>query len=200
MTGPSRIVPRMKKLLLTLGFLLLGAAPAFAQSSEFGVLFGGSRRFIDSAPAASGTTLTDEGFSFSNSVVDLYYGVEVDPGTRFRLKVGRIETPVAFAEREGATRVRRDVRNGEVQHVEGLVDYRFSEAFGSTGLFGGVGLYRQQAEGFSSTTSYGFTGGINADFPLSRRYGVITEVSYHWTRQDFRPRYLTVTAGLRIGM
>ena len=33
----------------------------------------------------------------------------------------------------------------QVEHVDALIDYRFSEAFGSTGLFAGVGLYRQRA-------------------------------------------------------
>ncbi len=36
------------------------------------------------------------------------------------------------------------------------------------------------------------------DFPLSRRYGVVVEGTYHWVNYHYRPRYLTLTGGLRI--
>ncbi|HVR37921.1 MAG TPA: outer membrane beta-barrel protein [Thermoanaerobaculia bacterium] len=196
MTTPSLIVPYMKKLAFGIALLMFGAAPAFAQSTEFGVLFGGSRRFVEGATPATGTSLTDDSFSFSDSTIDVYYAVETDPGTMFKIKAGRINTTVAFEEFEGDTRVRRDV-DGQVQHIEGVVEYRFSEAFGSTGLFAGVGLYRSEADNRDTTTDYGFTGGLTADFPLSRRYGIIAEAAYHWTRADFRARYVTVGAGLR---
>lgn len=206
MTMPSRIVPRMKKLAIAIALLTLGAAPGFAESTEFGVLFGGSRRFVenDNVQAAAGTALNDDSFSFSNSTIDVYYAVQVDPGTLFKLKVGRINTPVAFDETPppsdppdpNARRIRRDV-DGQVQHVEGVVEYRFSESFGSTGLYVGGGLYRSEADGHETRTDYGFTGGLTADFPLSRRYGIIADAAYHWTRGDFRARYITVGAGLR---
>ncbi|HWW62711.1 MAG TPA: hypothetical protein VN181_15155, partial [Thermoanaerobaculia bacterium] len=95
-----------------------------------------------------------------------------------------------------ANRVRADV-DGEVEHVEGLVEYRFSEAFGSTGLYAGAGLYRSEANGQETRTDYGFLAGVTADFPLSRRYGVIADAGYHWTGGDFRARYVTAGVGLR---
>lgn len=200
MTRPSRIVPLMKRLGICLVLLVAAAVPAFAQSSEFGILFGGSARYIKGSEADSvpGTERINEGFSLSNSAIELYYGVELDPGTMFRIKAGRINTPVAVAEDVNGTTLRHDVRDGELQHIEGVVDYRFSEPFGSTGLFGGIGFYRQEAPGFSSTSTYGFNAGVNLELPISRRYGVIAEGTYHWTRQEFRPRFLTLTAGLRI--
>jgi hypothetical protein len=179
---------------------LVMAAPVLAQSTEFGVLFGGSKRIAGDDQTPTGGRLINKGFSFSNSTVDLYYAVEVDPGTFFKVNVGRINTPVGFREREvrdGETiNVRRDV-DGEVQHAEGIIEYRFSEPFGSTGLFVGVGVYRHSAEGMPSTTDYGFAGGVTADFPLSRRYGVIAAATYHQTYHEFRPRYLTISGGLR---
>ena len=120
----------------------------------------------------------------------------------FKLNVGRIEGPVAFAEpvqRDGKTvNLRRDVE-GEVQHAEGIVEYRFSEAFGSTGLFAGVGMYRHTSSGHNSTTDYGFSIGVTADFPLTRNYSFIAAATYHFTNADFRPRYLTVSGGFRLG-
>lgn len=192
----------MKKTALLIAISVIAAVPAFGQSTEFGVLFGGSKRILARGLAAGGTTLSSPGFSFSNSAVDFFYSVEVDPGTMFKINVGRLEGPIGFQEREvrgdKVVTVRRDV-DGEVQHAEGLIEYRFSEPFGSTGLFAGIGVYRHGAEGFSSKTDYGFAGGLTGDFPLSRRYGVIVNATYHQTYHDFRPRYLTVSGGLRFG-
>lgn len=181
----------MKKTALLL-VILLGIAPAaLAQANEFGVLFGGSKRITGDENAVDGGL--DDGFSFSNSAFDLYWATELEPGTVFKIKGGRIETPVGFAEGDA----RRDTE-GEVQHLSGIVEYRFSEPFGSTGLFVGVGAYRHEASGQKAGLDYGFQGGVNGDFPLSRRYGVVVEATYHWTSHDFEPRYLTISGGLRL--
>lgn len=200
----SLIVPAMKKVAFLLAFSLLMTGTLAAQTTEFGALFGGSKRVAQHGEVANGTVLMNPGFKFSNSTVDLYYAVEVDPGTMFKVNIGRIEGPVAFKERQridnNATApfdARHDAE-GEVQHAEGTIEYRFSEPFGSTGLFAGVGMYRTTAAGFTTNTTYGFPVGITADFPLSRRYGVIAAATYHFVNSDFRPRYLTAAAGLRI--
>lgn len=195
---PSLIVPAMRRTAFLLAISLISAVPLAAQTTEFGVLFGGSKRVVKSGQAAPGANLQNPGFSLSNSSVDLYYAVQVDPGAMFKVQVGRIDGPVAIRETNAAGDVvRRDV-DGEVQHAEGLVEYRFSEPFGSTGLFAGVGVYRHQASGFTSTTDYGFPIGLTGDFPMTRRYGLIVAATYHFTNADFRPRYLTLSGGLRL--
>ena len=194
------IVGNMRRTAFLLAFFIIGTTPLAAQSNEFGVLFGGSKRSIDKGDPAPNSVLIDEGFTFENQSIELFYGFELDPGTMFKIKAGRIETPVAIKEQAPSgpdlVDVRRDV-DGEVQHIEGIVEYRFSEIFGGTGLFAGIGAYRHEAEN-TSTVDYGFTAGVNADFPLTRRYGIIVEGAYHWTKGDFEPRYLTVSGGLRI--
>ncbi len=199
---PSLIVPAMRKAAVFLAFSLIIAAPMAAQTTEFGVLFGGSKRVVKHSEAAAGTQLMNSGFSFSNSAVDLYYAIQVDPGTMFKVQIGRIDGPVAFRETEvrgtDVVSVRRDV-DGQVQHAEGIIEYRFSEPFGSTGLFAGVGMYRHTASGFNSTTDYGFPLGVTADFPITRTYGFIVAATYHFTNSDFRARYLTASGGFRIG-
>ena len=159
-------------------------ATAFAQSSEFGVLVGGSKRLSRGS----------DRFKFSDSVREIYYAVQLDPGTKFKIKAGQIEGPVRFADTAAG-----ELPKGRIEHIDGIVDYRFSEAFGSTGLFAGVGLYRQRANGggTDSETNYGFTGGVNGDFPLSRRTGVVIEAAYHWINFDVRARYVTLGGGLR---
>jgi hypothetical protein len=194
----------MKKLLL---LILFAATPAFAQTSEFGILLGGSKRLISHSDQAAGLGVSDN-FRFSNSVREIYYAVQLDPGTKFKIKAGQIEGPVAFQYATPTRTARTDSAKGTVEHVDGLIDYRFSEAFGSTGLFAGVGLYRQRGtitdqavpveqRGTQTETNYGFQGGVNGDFPLSRRVGFIAEVAYHWINYHYKPRYVTLTGGLR---
>lgn len=202
------IVPRMIRTRWILALTLLAtAAPAFAQSSEFGVLLGGSKRLITSNDEAAGLGVSDK-FKFNNSVREIYYSVTIEPGTRFRIKAGQITAPVAFQFKTAGGNIRSDVDKGKVEHIDGLIDYRFSETFGTTGLFAGIGLYRQSAtvnasnvpadlRGRQEETNYGFAGGVNADLPLSRRAGFIVEATYHWINYAYKPRYITLAAGLR---
>src|SRR5688572_10920576 len=216
--NPSLIVAPMKRAIFLTLLALVVAVPMFAQRSEFGVLIGGARRVIesgdpepipDSNPPAFRAFLRDE-FSLSNSAVDLYWAIEMEEATRLKFKVGRMQTPVAFDIEnpafnpdqpvDGVPRFfRRDVE-GEVQHASAVVEYRFDEPYGSTSIFGGLGFYRQSAddEAVESDTDYGFQFGLNADFPISRKYGVIVEATYHMSRGPYSPRYLTLTGGLRM--
>ena len=198
----------MRKTAGLLAFFLLPVMPALAQTSEFGLLIGGSKRLISRSDEASGRGISDN-FKFSNSVREIYYGVQVDPGTFFKIKGGQIEGPVAFQYTSAAgARARTDVPKGKVEHIDALIDYKFSEPFGSTGIYAGVGLYRQQASvsdvavpvdqrGNQTETNYGLQGGINADFPLTRRTGFIAELAYHWIAYNYKVRYLTLSGGLR---
>jgi hypothetical protein len=197
--NPSRIVPAMKRTLILLVLIVVSALPAIAQSNELGVIVGGSRRFVDGADKEDGVEFDDSIFSLSNNSFELYWAMQMEPDVYLKFKVGRIQGPVAIAyEVEGQDKTFRRDADGEVQHVEANVEYRFSEAFGTTGLFGGIGFYRQSAPDSDSTTAYGFNGGVNADFPLSRRYGIVLEATYHWSNLDFQSRFLTAGAGLRV--
>ncbi|MDQ6802675.1 MAG: porin family protein [Acidobacteriota bacterium] len=198
----------MTKSGFALAFLLLFTVPAFAQTSEFGLLIGGSKRLISRSDQARGLGISDS-FKFSNSNREVYYAVQLEPGTFFRINGGQIEGPVAFQFTSAAgTAARTDVPKGKVEHVDALIDYRFSEAFGATGLFAGVGLYRQRAtlsdlsipvvqRGDQTETNYGFQGGINGDFPITRRTGFIAELAYHWINYNYKVRYVTLSGGLR---
>jgi len=195
------IFAAMKRASFLLALTLFGAVPLFAQSStEFGVLVGGSRRFVDSGLREGSVQWLDSSFSFSNSSVELYWGIQTQEDLYVKFKVGRIETQVAEAYRlPGIEKVfRRDVE-GEVQHADAIVEYRFTEPLGTTGIFGGLGLYRQSGDGIESSNNFGWSAGVTSDFPISRRYGVVLEAAYHWSNGDFRPRYMTVGGGLRIG-
>ena len=108
-----------------------------------------------------------------------------------------VSTPIAGTDDHDDPLVLRRDAMGDVEHISGDIEYRFSEFYGTTGLFAGVGMYRAEAEG-ETETDYGFNAGVTGDFPISRRYGVILDATYHWTNLEFRPKYLTVGAGLRV--
>jgi hypothetical protein len=197
--NPSRIVPAMKRTSLLLALIVLGALSASAQTTEFGVMAGGSRRFVDGGVKEDDVEYADSTFSLKNSVFEMYWAMQLEPEVYLKVKGGRIETQIAVPyEVEGEDELFRRDEEGEVQHAELNVEYRFSEPYGRTGLFAGVGFYHQSSPGSDSSTNYGVNGGVNVDFPLSRRYGILVEGTYHWTNSRFQSRYMTATAGLRV--
>jgi hypothetical protein len=198
------IVLTMKKPMILLVLLVFTALPALAQTDrEFGIILGSAKRGLEaSAKEVTEGDFLDDQFKLSNSSVELYYAMKMDEATLLKFKVGRLETPVR---KTTGTTTLDDGKvvptaidiEGEVQHIEAVIEYRFSEAFGSTGLFGGVGLYRQSAEGVESEADYGFLAGVNADFPMSKSYGLVLEATYHWTQAEYRPKYVTIGGGVR---
>ncbi|HJQ39388.1 MAG TPA: hypothetical protein VKB93_19780 [Thermoanaerobaculia bacterium] len=190
----------MKRASLLLALTLFSALPLLAQAShEVGLLVGGSRRFINNGLREGGVDWLDSSFSFSNNAVDLYWAQQIESEIYVKFNVGRIETQIAEAYQIAGVEgnFRRDAE-GEVQHVDMVAEYRFSEPYGSTGIFGGLGLFRQSAEGLETTNNYGYILGVNGDFPLTKRYGILIQGTYYWTRGDFRARYATLSGGLRI--
>lgn len=175
--------------------LLLASTPLMAQESEFGILAGAAKR---ASVSVDGITPLGSDLSLDNSVIEIFYAAPLDPVTYFKIKAGRIEAPGAFVRESGNV----DVAAAEIEHVDGLIEYRFSEPFGSAGIFAGGGLYRQRgstpAGDDLSETDFGFSAGVNGDFPLTRNLGLLVEAGYHWVQFETRPRYLTVAGGLRI--
>jgi hypothetical protein len=196
----------MKRTVILLALTLSSALPLLAQGhSEVGVIVGGSRRFVEGAEHIEGDFI-ESNFGLSNNAVDLYWSFQMDSDTNFKIRGGRIQTQVAteYAEtvvgsdgKPVETIYRRD-SEGEVAHVEAIVEYRFSESFGSSGLFAGVGYYKQSPDEGDSLSGYGFVGGVNVDLPITPRYGVVVEGAYHWTNTEFDSRYMTLGAGLRV--
>jgi hypothetical protein len=202
-----RIVTAMRKPAFLLAILIISTTSAMAQTSQIGFLIGGSKRLISRSDQAQGLGISDN-FKFSNSNREIFYGVQLDPGTFFKIRAGQIEGPLAFQYNTDSGRARTDIPKGKVEHIDAVVDYRFSEPFGTTGLFAGLGLYRQsgtitdtavptEQRGNQSETNYGFLGGVNGDFPITKRTGFIAELTYHWINYNFKVRYLTLSGGLR---
>ena len=186
-----RIVAAMKKTAILLALFGLWALPAAAQHSEFGALFGYARPMKSDAGKGK----------FDSGMSEIYYGMEIEPGTVFRIELGRMATKTAFptGTRDANGRQIFDIDpNGNVEHADGVIEYRFAEAYGYTGAFAGAGMYRQKTNS-REETDYGFQAGLDALFPLNHTWGVVVEGAYHWVNvYRPRPRFVTVGAGLRI--
>lgn len=147
---------------LTAAVFLLSALPAFSQSLEFGAQIGAGEGLED-----------DFDFDLGQSLREVYVGTELEPGTILKLKAGQYEGEVFGS-------------SGDIQYIDATVEYRFSEAFGSSSFFLGPGFYRSRPDesevAFEGESSYGFTGGVNGIFPVSRRFALTAELAYHWAK------------------
>jgi hypothetical protein len=180
----------MKKTLILSGFLLVFALPVFAQNNEVTILAGGAKAMETAAGGKS---------DFQHGFEEISYGIEVDQGTIFKIKLGRMSAKTAFVSRDAAGKQVVDVVDpkGQVEYADATVEYRFSEPFGYTGLFAGTGLYRQST-GNRQESDYGFVGGVNGLFPITRSLGITAEAAYHWAHfYSPKPRYGTLGVGLR---
>jgi hypothetical protein len=136
---------------------------------------------------------------FQHGLEEISYGVEIEPGTIFKIKLGRMDAKTVFVSKDvDGNQVVDSVDNkGQVEYADATIEYRFSEPFGYTGLFAGTGLYRQSGAN-RQESDYGFVGGVNGLFPITRSLGITAEAAYHWVHfYDPKPRYGTVGVGLR---
>ncbi len=219
-----RIVQAMKKSAVFLLFSLL-AAPAFAQTGQqFGILLGGTKRLYSGHDKNAGEhnaadppiveELPIDRFRLNGGAKEVFYAVQVEPATWFKIQAGQWNTDVGIVQsgfdKDGNRIIGEDPklpRSGTIKHADGIVVYRFEEPYGTTGLFVGLGIYRWSASGpppdavhdVPTETNYGYTFGVNGDFPMSRRYGFIVEGAYHWINMSSPVRYVTVMGGLRVG-
>lgn len=180
----------MKKTLILPGVLLVFALPALAQNNELTIMAGGAKAMKTADGGKS---------DFRHGFEELSYGVEIDQGTIFKIKVGRMDAKTVFVKRNAVGRQVVDVVDpkGQLEYADATVEYRFSEPFGYTGLFAGTGLYRQSA-GNRQESDYGFMAGVNGLFPVSRSLGITAEAAYHWAHfYSPKPRYAALGVGLR---
>jgi hypothetical protein len=190
----------MKKTLILLGFSLVAALPVFAQHNEIDLLAGGAKALKTAAGGKS---------DFQHGFEEISYGVSMEEDTIFKIKVGRMNAKTAFASSDKDGKGNNIVipgnvdPKGQIEYADAVIEYRFSEPFGSTGLFAGGGLYRQSGANTSgvhlSDSDYGFVGGVNGLFPLTRNVGISVEAAYHWVHfYNPKPRYAAIGVGVRL--
>ena len=171
------------KRLLFLPLLVLLAVPAFGQGSAIGFQLGVSQ-------------VADNGieFDFDDQVKEVFFSTDLEPGSAFKIKAGRVET-TRLVDDEGTL----FEEEGDLDYIDALIEYRFYEVYGSTSLFAGPGAYRQRFETGEDETDFGFSVGVAGLFPVTRRLGVVAELAYHWVNFEDSRELLTATGGVRIG-
>jgi len=157
-------------LLCTLSF------PAFAQTSSVGFHLGLSQSNDDGID-----------FDFEGDLQEIFYALETDSSTAVKLKAGRMDSDQSPL----------PATDGQVEYLALVGEYRFYEVFGSSALFAGPAAYRQKY-GDVNETDFGLTGGVSALFPVTRRFGVIAEIAYHWANFEETRSFVTAAAGLRL--
>lgn len=166
-----------KGLLLVVALCL--SLPIFAQESSIGFLLGTA-------------DYLDDGFDLDVAldVQEIWYSKELEAGTVLRFKLGQADLDVEDDDRS-LPRGEHEVEYGLL-----LVEYRFHEVYGSSTLFFGPGAYRQSTAA-GDETSFGLSGGVAGDFPVTRRLGLVVEAAYHWVNFDEDYDFVTIGAGAR---
>lgn len=177
-SNPSNIVTSMRHLFVIAAVSLLAALPAAAQSTAVGISLGIAQ------PAEDGFDV-----GFDQSVKELYFATEIEPDAFFKVKLGRLETENAP---EGVVDP-----DGTIDYAAAVIEYRFDEIYGSTGLFLGGGYYKQEFGEFDEA-EWGLHAGVNGIFPITRRLGFIGEIGYHWIQFEDKQSYYTATGGLNM--
>ena len=151
--------------MVALGLLAPGVAQAQLHTYSVGVL-GGIGGSFDSSP----------GDSYSNPSYQLNLSMVTETRTQVGLRLGKINLD-------------KDPFFGSL-HDAGLTyatisgEYRYQESYYESGLFIGLGAYRlsgTNALGRSDDqTSVGLTAGVTGEIPVTRRLGILLEVSGHY--------------------
>lgn len=167
----------MIKRLAAIAFFVTLPVIAQAQSSSVGMSFGLAE------PTADGLD-----FNLQDSTLEIYYKVPLDEGTSLKLKYGTLESDLDIRGTKGT---------GDFQYLDLLVAYEFDENYGKSSMFAGIGLYRQEI-GQQAESDYGFNVGVNALFPVTRRFALTTELSYHYAHFESDTGFLILSGGFDI--
>lgn len=82
-------------------------------------------------------------------------------------------------------------------------EYLFGEAGYQSGMFLGLGVYRLEGSRLFtgeeiSTTTVGLTGGVTGEFDISRRVGILAELSFHGLTQGEAEFFVNGLVGVAI--
>lgn len=155
---------------------------AHAQSSAIGVSVG------------SGESLDDGlDFSFGDTIVEIYYETTFGEGTAFRVQYGTFDTQAEVGDDPDLQQL-----DASVEYINLIGQYEFDEVYGRSAIFGGLGLYRNEVDGFDDEKDWGLVLGVNGTFPVTRRFALTAEIAYHWANFDRNLSILVVSGGAKI--
>ena len=143
--------------------------------------------------AAGTSSALSSGFSLSldHMVSEVSYSTTIDLGAEIRIRLGQVKT-----DDETFTEAFETLDDVTIEYADLLVEYRFYEPFGSSTLFLGPGAYKRSVDG-EEESAFGYSAGVAALFPVTRRTGVTAEAAYHWADFDKDFDFVNFNVGLR---
>lgn len=192
MRRPSRPTPSSNPRFLTavgaalvLGAALLAPVPAAAQQELY--------LFSASALGGLGGSLDAEpGDSLGNTGFQLAVSMLTDPKTHVGVRVGQMAL-------DGDDRF-GDLFDAELLYANVAGEYRYSHSYYDSGVYFGLGGYRLQGDDVFSLaeedeTALGGVLGVTGEFAITRRLGVLVELSGHWVNFDDQQVFVMGHAG-----
>lgn len=177
------IVTRMNRTRFLVALLVLFLPiSAQAQASAIGVSVGGGESLEDRLD-----------FSLDDTVFQIYYETSFGQGTTFRAQYGTFDTQVEITDADVVSKV-----DSTVEFVNLIGQYEFDEVYGQSAIFGGLGFYRHDIEGFDREKDWGLVVGVNGAFPVTRRFALTAEAAYHWADFEENLSVIVFSVGAKI--
>lgn len=173
---------------LVLPALLLGPPPAAAQGQEpynfTASLMGG----------IGGSADADPGDGIDNLALQLGFKLVTQPRTQLGFRLGRFD--LGSGDRFGS------LTDAELTYATVAGEYWLRERFYDSGAFFGLGIYRLDGtallagEDGGDETAAGLTLGVAGDFQITRRLGLLVELTGHYVDFDEANLFVTGLAGV----
>lgn len=124
-----------------------------------------------------GSTDADPGNDLGNLGVQLNLSLVTEPRTHLGFRLGQLDLDVD----EGFG----TLTNAELTYVTVAGEYRTAHTFYDSGVYFGLGGYRLQGNSIfggasQEDTAFGVTLGLTGEFPITRSFGVMLELSAHY--------------------
>jgi hypothetical protein len=138
-----------------------------------------------------GATDANPGGGIGNPSYQLGFAVVTEPGTLVGLRLGTIDF--------GSNQVGNLV-DASLNYLTVAGEYRFQESYFDSGLYLGLGGYQLKGTrpggGSNDKTAIGLALGATGEFTLSRRLGVLIELSGHYSDLDEAKFFGMIHGGL----
>lgn len=165
----------LRPLLTIAAFALLLAIPGKVEAQVLDnytlSIFGGLGGAFDADP--------DPGLS--NTTIQLGFSMALDKSSLFVARVGQLDLgdPGGFG----------GLANADLTYVTVGGEYRLRRPLYDSGVFLGLGGYQLQGTRFATgesedDTALGVVLGVTADFPITRRFSILSELSGHYADLD----------------
>lgn len=153
---------------------LCGLAPAPAQAQEL------YNYTVSAMVGLGGAPDSDTDDSLGNGTYQLGLSLVAEPRTHLGLRLGRL----TFDEDD----LQGGLFDSELTYATLAGEYRFREAYYDSGIYFGLGGYQLDGTDVlgnsADDTAVGVVLGLTGEFEINRRFGVLVELSGHYTDLD----------------